>query len=115
VVLLMRFLAKGDQQETQNQCKAGLSAAGTRSQRDAGSCLSWGRTCVSHGTLLSLGTILPAVGQQALRRSCCTVGLRAQPLVLALTPRTVLSGPGFALCNLLWGARSTLSPNLCLE
>lgn len=59
---------------------------------------------MSHGNVLSLGTIFPADGQQALRRSCCTMGTGCT-LVLALTPRTVPSGWGSALCNLPWGGQ----------
>lgn len=69
---------------------------------------------MSHGDVPSLRTIIPADGQQALRRSCCTMGLRVQlwqPLVLALTLRTVPSGRNSALCNLLWGAGHTPSPD----
>lgn len=89
MVLLMRFLAKDYQQET------------------------WWRRCTSHRNVLSLGTIFPD-----LWGSCCTMGLRAQlqqPLVLALTLRTVPSSWGSALCNLSGGAGRTLSPNSCLE
>lgn len=73
---------------------------------------------MSHGNVLSPGTIFPANGQQAFWRSCCTMGLRVQlrqPLVLALTPRSVPSSLGSALCNLLWGAGCTLGPDLHLE
>lgn len=69
-VLLRMFLAGDDQQRTLNQCKA----ARTRSQRDAAACLSWWRTCMSHGNVPSLRTILPADGQQAPWTSCCTRG-----------------------------------------
>lgn len=49
---------------------------------------------MSHGNGPSLRTIFPADGQQAPWRSCCTMGLRAQPqqpLVLALLSRTIPS------------------------
>lgn len=113
-VLLRMFLAGDDQQYTLNQCKA----ARTSSQRDAAACLSWWRTCMSHGNVPSLRTISPADGQQAPWRSCCTTGLRAQlqqPLVLVLMLRTVPSSRGSALCRPLWGAGRTPSPPSCLE
>lgn len=91
------FLARGDQQETQNQCNAGLPAAGTSSPR----CLP-----VPEDTRVPWQRPVSQdhPSSRSLRRSCCTTGLRGQlrqPLALALTPRTVPSGWGSALCDLL--------------